>query len=50
MFEQTFKNPHDIMFPEPGCNIGLDYVEQSSWTPFLKYLADELLPVSWTRR
>jgi type I restriction enzyme M protein len=40
MFEQTFKNLDDIMFQEPGCNTELDYVEQSSWMLFLKYLDD----------
>jgi type I restriction enzyme M protein len=28
------------MFQEPGCNTELDYVEQSSWMLFLKYLDD----------
>jgi type I restriction enzyme M protein len=41
MFEQTFKNLDDIMFQEPGCNTELDYVEQSSWMLFLKYLDDQ---------
>lgn len=40
MFEQTFKNLDDIMFQEAGCNTELDYVEQSSWMLFLKYLDD----------
>jgi type I restriction enzyme M protein len=40
MFQQTFKNLDDIMFQEPGCNTELDYVEQSSWMLFLKYLDD----------
>jgi type I restriction enzyme M protein len=40
MFEQTFKNLDNIMFQEPGCNTELDYVEQSSWMLFLKYLDD----------
>ena len=38
MFQQTFKNLDDVMFQEPGCNTELDYVEQSSWMLFLKYL------------
>jgi type I restriction enzyme M protein len=29
------------MFQEPGCNTELDYVEQSSWMLFLKYLDDQ---------
>jgi type I restriction enzyme M protein len=41
MFQQTFKNLDDIMFQEPGCNTELDYVEQSSWMLFLKYLDDQ---------
>jgi len=40
MFQKTFKNLDDIMFQEPGCNTELDYVEQSSWMLFLKYLDD----------
>jgi type I restriction enzyme M protein len=40
VFQQTFKNLDDIMFQEPGCNTELDYVEQSSWMLFLKYLDD----------
>jgi type I restriction enzyme M protein len=41
MFLQTFKNLDDIMFQEPSCNTELDYVEQSSWMLFLKYLDDQ---------
>ena len=41
MFKQTFMNLDDIMFQEPGCNTELDYVEQSSWMLFLKYLDDQ---------
>jgi type I restriction enzyme M protein len=40
VFQQTFKNLDNIMFQEPGCNTELDYVEQSSWMLFLKYLDD----------
>lgn len=38
MFEQAFKNIDDILYKEAGCNSELDYVEQTSWVLFLKYL------------
>lgn len=38
MFEQTFKNIDDILRKEAGCGTELDYIEQSSWLLFLKYL------------
>ncbi len=38
MFEQVFKNVDDILWKEAGCTTELDYVEQSSWLLFLKYL------------
>ncbi|MBP0018790.1 MAG: SAM-dependent DNA methyltransferase [Cyanobacteria bacterium SBLK] len=40
MFEQTFKNIDDILRKEAGCTTELDYVEQTSWLLFLKYLDD----------
>ena len=40
MFEQTFKNIDDILHKDAGCSSELDYVEQSSWVLFLKYLDD----------
>lgn len=40
MFEQTFKNIDDILFKDAGCSSELDYVEQTSWVLFLKYLDD----------
>src|SRR5258708_9988166 len=40
MFEQTFKNIDDILWKEAGCGSELDYVEQTSWVLFLKYLND----------
>ena len=40
MFEQTFKNLDDVLWKEAGCSSELDYVEQSSWLLFLKYLDD----------
>lgn len=38
MFEQTLKNIDDILWKESGCSSQLDYVEQTSWILFLKYL------------
>ena len=40
MFEQTFKNIDDVLHKDAGCGSELDYVEQSSWVLFLKYLSD----------
>jgi type I restriction enzyme M protein len=40
MFEQTFKNIDDILYKDAGCSSELDYVEQTSWILFLKYLDD----------
>ena len=40
MFVQTFKNIDDALRQEAGCGTELDYVEQSSWILFLKYLDD----------
>jgi len=40
LFEQTFKNIDNILWKEQGCSTELDYVEQSSWILFLKYLDD----------
>ena len=40
MFQQTFKNIDDILHKDAGCGSELDYVEQSSWILFLKYLDD----------
>jgi type I restriction enzyme M protein len=38
MFEQAFKNIDDILRKEAGCTTELDYIEQTSWLLFLKYL------------
>lgn len=38
MFEQIFKNIDDVLWKEAGCSSELDYVEQTSWMLFLKYL------------
>lgn len=40
MFEQSFKNIDDILRKDAGCSSELDYVEQTSWILFLKYLDD----------
>lgn len=40
MFEQVFKNIDDILHKDAGCGSELDYVEQTSWILFLKYLDD----------
>ena len=42
MFEQTFKNIDDIRHKDAGCGSELDYVEQTSWILFMKYLGDDL--------
>jgi type I restriction enzyme M protein len=41
MFEQVFKNIDDILFKDPGADSELDYVAQTSWVLFLRYL-DEI--------
>ena len=38
MFEQAFKNIDVVLRREAGCTTELDYVEQTSWLLFLKYL------------
>jgi type I restriction enzyme M protein len=40
MFEQAFKNIDDILHKDAGASSELDYVEQTSWILFLKYLDD----------
>ncbi len=40
MFEQAFKNIDDILRKDAGVSNELDYVEQTSWILFLKYLDD----------
>jgi len=40
MFEQTFKRIDNILRNEAGTASELDYVEQTSWILFLKYLDD----------
>jgi type I restriction enzyme M protein len=38
MFEQIFKNVDDVLWKDAGCSSELDYVEQTSWVLFLKYI------------
>ncbi len=40
MFEQAFKNIDNILRTDSGSATELDYVEQTSWILFLKYLDD----------
>jgi type I restriction enzyme M protein len=40
MFKQVFKNVDDILQKDAGCGSELDYIEQTSWILFLKYLED----------
>ena len=41
MFEQVFKNIDDILYKDSGADSELDYIGQTSWVMFLRYL-DEL--------
>lgn len=40
MYEQAFKNIDDTLWKDAGCSSELDYIEQTSWVLFLKYLND----------
>ncbi|MDQ5912192.1 MAG: type restriction enzyme protein [Patescibacteria group bacterium] len=40
MFEQAFKNIDDSLRKDAGSSSELDYIEQTSWILFLKYLDD----------
>ena len=37
-FEQTFKNIDDLLYKDSGADSEIDYIEQSSWILFLRYL------------
>ena len=37
-FEQTFKNIDDVLYKDAGADSELDYIEQTSWVLFLRYL------------
>lgn len=41
MFENTFKNIDDILYKDAGADSELDYIGQTSWVMFLRYL-DEI--------
>ncbi len=40
MFEQAFKTIDDTLRTDAGLSTEMDYIEQTSWILFLKYLAD----------
>lgn len=40
MFEQSFKNIDKLLWKDKGLSTEIDYVEQTSWLLFLKYLED----------
>ncbi|MDA9747622.1 type I restriction-modification system subunit M [bacterium] len=40
MYENAFKKIDDILRNEEGCSTQLDYIEQTSWLIFLKYIND----------
>ena len=39
-YEQTLKAVDDIFYTDAGCATPIDYIEQTSWILFLKYLSD----------
>ena len=40
MYEAAFKNIDNTLREDDGCGTELDYIEQTSWILFLKYLSD----------
>jgi len=40
MFEQVFKNIDNELRKDAGVSSELDYIEQTSWILFLKYIFD----------
>jgi len=40
MYEEAFKNIDNVFWKDAGCSSELDYIEQTSWILFLKYLDD----------
>ena len=40
MYQAAFKNIDDTLRKDAGCSSALDYIEQTSWVLFLKYLDD----------
>ena len=39
-YNAVFKNIDDTLWKDAGCSSELDYIEQTSWILFLKYLDD----------
>ena len=39
-YDAAFKNIDDALWKDAGCGSELDYIEQTSWILFLKYLDD----------
>lgn len=39
-FEQTFKNIDDVLYKDDGADGELNYIEQTSWVLFLRYLSE----------
>jgi len=39
-YDAVFKNIDDILWKDAGCDSEIDYIEQTSWILFLKYLDD----------
>ena len=39
-YEQSLKTVDDILRTDAGCSTPIDYIEQTSWLLFLKYLSD----------
>ena len=40
MYEAAFRNIDDTLWKDAGCSSELDYIEQTSWVLFLKYMDD----------
>ena len=40
MYEAAFRSIDDTLWKDAGCSTELDYIEQTSWVLFLKYLDD----------
>jgi type I restriction enzyme M protein len=40
VYEAAFRNIDDTLWKDAGCSSELDYIEQTSWVLFLKYLDD----------
>ena len=40
MFQQAFKNIDNVLWKDAGCGSEIDYIEQTSWILFLRYIDD----------